>query len=173
MIHDYDSHRNIIIDLTLLLLRSFQFLRLASCDRQTNHSDPISQVTTTYGCVVCTYIMGWKHIWRCIRTSMLMWFRKTFLQFFNILVTFFWMRYFVSFIPYFYLFFGILVTLVAWFSFRFYRLAHLALQNINKDYIIFSYFSNMVARSDQKPKTKNGISETFISKMLVKFIYSE
>ena len=50
----YDSHRNLISDLTLLLLRSFQFLRLASCDRQTNRSDPISQVTTTYGCVVLT-----------------------------------------------------------------------------------------------------------------------
>ena len=31
--------------------------------------------------------------------------------------------------------FGILITLVAWFSFR---LAHHALQNVNKDYVIFS-----------------------------------
>ena len=45
-----------MIGLTLLLLRSFQFLRLASCDRQTNHSYPISQVTTTYGCVVLTQL---------------------------------------------------------------------------------------------------------------------
>ena len=40
----------------------------------------------------------------------------------------------VLFIPYLcLLIFGILVTLVAWFSFRFFRLAHLALQNVNKD----------------------------------------
>ena len=45
----------------------------------------------------------------------------------------------VSFIPYFRLFvFGILVTLVVWFSFSFFHLAHLALQNVNKDYVIFS-----------------------------------
>ena len=57
---------------------------------------------------------------------------------------------FVSFIPYFrFLVFGILVTLVA---FRFFRLAHLALQNVNKDYVIFWYFPNFVAKSDQKPK---------------------
>ena len=34
----------------------------------------------------------------------------------------------------------------------FFRLAHLALQNVNKDYIIFSYFHNFVAKSDQKPE---------------------
>ena len=51
-----------------------------------------------------------------------------------------------------------LVTLVAWFSFRFFRLAHLALQNVNKDYIIFLYFCNFVAKSDKKPKTKYGIN---------------
>ena len=68
----------------------------------------------------------------------------------------------VSFIPYFrHLFLGILVTLVAWYSFPFFRLAHLALQNVNKDYIIFSYFHNFVTKSDQKPRTKNGMSETF------------
>ena len=67
----------------------------------------------------------------------------------------------VLFIPYFRLLvFGILVTLVAWFSFLFFRLAHLALQNVNKDYIIFSYFNNFVTKSDQKPKTKNGRNET-------------
>ena len=33
--------------------------------------------------------------------------------------------------------FCILVTLVAWFSFRFICRAHLALQNVNKDYVIF------------------------------------
>ena len=34
----------------------------------------------------------------------------------------------------------------------FFRLAHLALQNVNKDYIIFWYFRNFVAISNQKPK---------------------
>ena len=29
----------------------------------------------------------------------------------------------------------------------------LALKNVNKDYLIFSYFCNFVAKSDQKPKT--------------------
>lgn len=50
----------------------------------------------------------------------------------------------------------------------FFRLAHLALQNVNKDYIIFSYFHNLGAKSDQKPKTKNGINKT-----IVKFIPSD
>ena len=50
-----------------------------------------------------------------------------------------------------------MVTLVAWFSFCFFRLAHLALQNVNKDYVIFSYFRNSIAKSDQKQKTKNGM----------------
>jgi hypothetical protein len=31
----------------------------------------------------------------------------------------------------------------------FFRLAHLALQNVNKD----SYFHSFIAKSDQKPKT--------------------
>jgi len=42
----------------------------------------------------------------------------------------------------------------------FFRFAHLALQNVNKDYIIFLYFRNFVTKSDQKPKTKNGMNET-------------
>ena len=46
--------------------------------------------------------------------------------------------------------FGILVTLVAWFSFFF----CLPLQNVNNDYLIFSYFHNCVAKSDQKPKNE-------------------
>ena len=37
---------------------------------------------------------------------------------------------------------------------------HLALQNVNKDYVIFSYFCNFVAKSDQKPKAKNEINIT-------------
>ena len=44
--------------------------------------------------------------------------------------------------------FGILVTLVAGFSFCFIRLANLALQNVNNDYVMFSYFCNFVAKSD-------------------------
>jgi hypothetical protein len=36
------------------------------------------------------------------------------------------------------------------------------LQNVNKDYIIFSYLCNFVAKSDQKPKTKNRINETSV-----------
>ena len=60
-----------------------------------------------------------------------------------------------EFIPYFRLLvFGILVTLVVWFSLHFFRLAHLALQNVNKDYVIFLYFCNLIAKSDQKPRTK-------------------
>ena len=58
--------------------------------------------------------------------------------------------------------FGFLVTLVPWFSFPFFPLAHLALQNVNKDYVIFFCFCNFIAKSDQKPKTKNGMKETFI-----------
>ena len=44
------------------------------------------------------------------------------------------------------------VTLVAWFSFRFLCLAHLALQNVNKDYVIFSF---SWLRHQKWPKTKN------------------
>ena len=44
-------------------------------------------------------------------------------------------------------------SLVLQFSFRiFFCLAHLALQNVNKDYVIFLYFRNFVAKSDHKPK---------------------
>merc|ERR1712051_848297 len=43
----------------------------------------------------------------------------------------------------------------------FFHLAHLALQNVNKYYIIFSYFHNFVIKSDQKPKMKNWTKETF------------
>ena len=46
------------------------------------------------------------------------------------------------------------------FSCLIFRLAHLALQNINKDYVIFSYFCNFVAKSNEKPKTKRGMNET-------------
>ena len=71
------------------------------------------------------------------------------------------------FIPHFRLLvFGILVTAVAWFFSVFFRFAHLALQNVNKDYIIFSYFRNFIAKSDQKPKPKNGMNETQILKVI-------
>ena len=46
----------------------------------------------------------------------------------------------------------------------FFHLAHLALQNINNDYVIFLYFRKFIAKSDQKPKTKNGMNKHLISK---------
>jgi hypothetical protein len=56
---------------------------------------------------------------------------------------------------------GILVTLVIRdFLSVFFRLAHLDLQNVNKDYVTFSYLRNFIAKSDQKPKMKNGTKET-------------
>ena len=48
----------------------------------------------------------------------------------------------------------------------FFRLAHLALQNVNKDYVIFLYFRNFVTKSDQKSKTKNGTNETLERRFL-------
>ena len=43
----------------------------------------------------------------------------------------------------------------------FFHHAHLALQNVNKEYVIFLYFRNSNAKSDEKQKTKYGINETF------------
>ena len=43
----------------------------------------------------------------------------------------------------------------------------LLLAKYNKDYAIFSYFCNFVAKSDQKPKTKNGMNETQIDQVSV------
>ena len=64
--------------------------------------------------------------------------------------------------------FCILVTLVAGFFFLFvFRLAHLTLQNVNKDYVIFSYFCNFVPKNIQKPKTKNGKKGTCINPHLI------
>jgi hypothetical protein len=40
----------------------------------------------------------------------------------------------------------------------FFRLAHLALHNVNKEYVIFLHFCNFVAKSEKKPKTKNGMN---------------
>ena len=48
----------------------------------------------------------------------------------------------------------------------FIRLAHLALKNVNKDFVIFLYFHNFIPKSDQKPKTKNGMNETLIDKII-------
>ena len=43
------------------------------------------------------------------------------------------------------------------------------LQNVKKKiYVIFSYFRNFVAKSDQKPKTKNGMNKTIASELPVK-----
>ena len=44
----------------------------------------------------------------------------------------------------------------------FFHLAQLALQNVNKDYVIFSYFRNFVTKSYQKPKRKNEINKTYV-----------
>ena len=76
------------------------------------------------------------------------------------------------FIPYFHLLvFGILVTLVAWFSFHFFSVLPI-LQNVNKDYVIFLYFLNFVAKSDQKPNTKNGMNKTNVTtKNFVKHLH--
>ena len=69
----------------------------------------------------------------------------------------------VLFIPHFCLLvFGILVTLVACFVSVFFHLGHLALRYVNKDYVIFSYLCNLVAKSDQNQKTKNGMNETLM-----------
>ena len=73
------------------------------------------------------------------------------------------------FIPYFCLLvFDILVPLefscVIFFSF--FCLAHFALQNVNKDYVIFLCFCNFITKSDQKPKTKNGMNETVVTKFV-------
>ena len=43
----------------------------------------------------------------------------------------------------------------------FFRLAHLALQNVNKDDVIFLHFCNYATKSDQKPRMENGMNETF------------
>ena len=42
---------------------------------------------------------------------------------------------------------------------NYFGLSHLDLQNVNKDYVIFLYFHNFLAKSEQKPKTKNGMNK--------------
>ena len=64
----------------------------------------------------------------------------------------------VSFIPYFqFLVFRIWSLQLGDFLSIFFRLA---LQNVNKDYVVFLYFRNFVAKSDKKQETKNGMNET-------------
>ena len=53
--------------------------------------------------------------------------------------------------------FGILVTLVAWFSFFFFPSCPSCLAKCKQ---MFSYFHNFVGKSDQKPKAKNGTNKT-------------
>ena len=53
-----------------------------------------------------------------------------------------------------------------------FRLAHLALQNVNIEYVIFLYFCNFVSKSDQKPKMKNWMNETNITFLWQKFAES-
>ena len=53
-------------------------------------------------------------------------------------------------------FHGILVTLVVWFCFCFFCLAHLVLQNVNKDYVIFSYFVTSLPKVTKNQKQKMG-----------------
>ena len=74
----------------------------------------------------------------------------------------------VSFIPYFcFLVSGILFTLIAWFSFRSFLSCPSCLAKCKKEYVIFSYFRNFVAKSDQKPKTKTGMNKTLIQYYLL------
>ena len=71
----------------------------------------------------------------------------------------------VLFIPFFCLLvFRVFLTLVAWFYFSLFLscLSCLVLQNVFNDYVIFSYFHNFIAKSDQKPKMTNGMNKTQI-----------
>ena len=61
----------------------------------------------------------------------------------------------VSFIPYFqFLVFRIWSLQLGDFLSIFFRLAHLALQNVNKDYVMLLYFLNFVTKFDKKQKNK-------------------
>ena len=53
-----------------------------------------------------------------------------------------------------------------------FRLAHLTMQNVNKDYVMFSHFCNFVAKIDQEPKTKNGMNETYVNNWDTLIFYS-
>ena len=50
---------------------------------------------------------------------------------------------------------------------------HLALQNVNKNYMIFSYFRNFFQKSNQKPNKKNGMNEKIRQQLtLILFSFS-
>ena len=61
------------------------------------------------------------------------------------------------------------VSFIPYFRLLVFGLSHLALQNVNKDYVIFSYFRNFGTKSGQKPRTKNGMNETFLNHFIKKF----
>ena len=54
------------------------------------------------------------------------------------------------------------VSFIPYFRLLVFGLSHLALQNVNKDYTIFSYFRNFIAKSAKKQKTKNEMNETIV-----------
>ena len=77
-----------------------------------------------------------------------------------------WLLSCVLFIPCFRLLvFGILVTLVAWLSFCFFCLAHLALQNVNKDFCIFLTSTPKVTKNKNEKWDERNISQKFAYKM--------
>ena len=84
---------------------------------------------------------------------------------FSLLDYFDFVKVFVSFIPYFCLLvFGTLVTLCSCVIFSvFFCLAHLALQNVSKDYVTFLYFCNFVRKNDQKWEEGNNCDLLFLS----------
>ena len=47
---------------------------------------------------------------------------------------------------------------------------HLALQNVNKDYIIFSYFGNFVAKTDENQKPKMERNKQYLLYLLFRAI---
>ena len=57
----------------------------------------------------------------------------------------------------------------------FFRFFPSCLENVNKDYVKFSYFYNFIDKSDQKPKTQNGMNETLKEKTSVsqRLIFTE
>ena len=62
--------------------------------------------------------------------------------------------------------FWFFITLVA----SNFRLAHLVLQNVNKDYEIFSYFHNFVAKTDGKRKMEWNKQKLYLLSESTKFL---
>ena len=60
---------------------------------------------------------------------------------------------------------GILVTLVACIFCEFFPSCPSCLAECKKDYVIFLSFYNSVTKTDQKRKTKNGMTETLVYKL--------